>query len=144
MLVLPSSPMGTQSAYIAPLPRAPRTKNQKYAGISLSVKHLQLRLQHRWIILSGQGRPGQGALLHNNQGETVRVRAGPGPSAAPGLNLETFCEERIPASAQSNARRSRVRGRWGACEMRLWLQPDEMLRGPAMAVSYAQWTATTR
>ena len=37
LLVLPSSPMGTQSAYIAPLPRAPRTKNQKYAGISLSV-----------------------------------------------------------------------------------------------------------
>ena len=145
LLVLPSSPMGTQSAYIAPLPRAQRTKNQKYAGISLSVKHLQLRLQHRWIILSGQGRPGQGALLHNNQGETVRVRAGPGPWAAPGLNLETFCEERIPASAQSNARRSRVRGRiCGACEMRLWLLHGEMLRGPAMAVSYAQWTATTR
>ena len=68
----------------------------------------------QWIILSGQGRPGQGALLHNNQGETVRVRAGPGPSAAPSLNLETFCEERIPASAQSNACRSRIRGRWGA------------------------------
>ena len=49
------------------------------------------------------------------------MRAGPGPSAAPGLNLETFCEERIPASAQSNARRSRVRGRWSVrYEMRLW------------------------
>ena len=48
------------------------------------------------------------------------MRAGPGPSAAPGLNLETFCEERIPASAQSNARRSWVRGRWSDCEMRLW------------------------
>ena len=117
LLVLPSSPMGTQSAYIAPLPRAPRTKNQKYAGISLSVKHLQLRLQPRWI--SGSSSVARAGRARGRYCIIIKVRLWEwgralGRQLHRAWTWKTFCEERIPASAQSNACRSRIRGRWGA------------------------------